>query len=130
MDLRILFSGSLWVLPFAFGLILVLAGGFLAFFAKRRNWTREKRMRYLRLGRTMIPILPLLGIGGTVWGLMDTLLFMSDKTGAGFNMSGVIPRFGVALNTTFWGVFFAVVALVLYETQLAQLGDRGDETIE
>lgn len=130
MNLGILFSGALWVLPLGFGLILVLAGVFLAFLAKRLNWTREQRMRYLRLGRSMIPVLPLLGIGGTVWGLMDTLMFMSDKTGAGFDMSGVIPRFGVALNTTLWGVVFAVVALVLYETQLAQLGDRDDETIE
>jgi biopolymer transport protein ExbB/TolQ len=60
---------------------------------------------------------------------MDTLLFMRGKTGSDFDMSGVVDRFGVALNTTLWGVVFAVIALVLYEVQIGQL-EAADDAAE
>ena len=128
MSPRMLFSGWLWLLPAGLGIVIVACGLCLSFVARRWNWTRDRRAQHLRLGRALIPVLPLSGIFGTVWGLMDTLLFIRDK-GADFEMSGVVQRFGVALNTTFWGVLFAVIALVLYEVQIGQLEgvDDGQE---
>jgi len=127
MSFGMLFSGVLWLLPVGLGLIIVVWGVFLSFLARRRNWTRAKRARQLHIGRALIPILPLSGIFGTVWGLMNALLFMRQKAGTEFDMAGVVQRFGVALNTTFWGVAFAVVALVIYEVQIAQLEGIEDE---
>jgi biopolymer transport protein ExbB/TolQ len=124
-----LFSGTLWLLPMGLGVMIVAWGLFLSLLARRRNWTRKQRLLYLRIGRSIIPALPLSGIFGTVWGLMDTLLFMRGKTGSDFDMSGVVDRFGVALNTTLGGVVFAVIALVLYEVQIGQL-EAADDAAE
>jgi len=129
MDLSILVSGTLWLLPAGVGAALVIWGVLLFFIARRWDWTRRRRMHQLRIGRSIIPVLPMLGILGTVWGLMDTLLFMRNKTGGNFDIAGVVDRFGVALNTTFWGIIFSVLAIVIYEFQLGQL-EATDEDAE
>lgn len=126
MNLKILFSGILWLIPMGLGVMIIAWGLFLSLLARRRNWTRKRRLLYLRIGRSIIPALPLSGIFGTVWGLMDTLLFMQNKSGGDFDISGVVARFGVALNTTLWGVVFAVIAVVLYEVQIGQLEAADD----
>lgn len=123
MDIGILFSGVLWLVPMILGLSIVGFGIFLSFFAKKRAWSVEKRLRYLRIGRALIPALPLSGICGTVWGLMNALLFMKDNME---DMGGVLNRFGTALNTTFWGVIFGFFAVILYEVQLGQMKENAD----
>jgi biopolymer transport protein ExbB/TolQ len=107
---------------------LILGLWYIAYVhGKQRDWRRTRRIRALVLGRALIPVLPLSGIGGTVWGLIKTLAFMGGQPDGKIDMPGVVARFSVALNTTFWGVVFAVLALVLYQTALSQLeGAEGD----
>ena len=125
---RLLFKGSLWPLPFLFGLAL-LGLWYVAYaYGKQRDWKRTSRIKYLVLGRALIPVLPLSGIFGTVLGLIETLAFMGSQPSGKIDMPQVVAKFSVALNTTFWGVLFAVLALILYQTALAQLeGAQGEE---
>ena len=132
MSVRMLFEGELWLVlvPILFGILLLSWGVFWSFFARRFNLPRQRRAQRLRMGRALIPALPMAGLFGTVYGLMDTLIFMKGKTGAALDMNGVVHRFGGALSTTLWGVFFAAIAIILYEMSLSQLEDADDVSEE
>jgi len=121
MNIKMMFEGQLWILPVFIGLVILLWGLFLGLFSKRRNWTRDKRIHYLRLGRSIIPVLPMSGIFGTVWGLMDTLLVIGRSSVKNLDMNVVAGKFAVALNTTFWGIVFAFLSILVFEIQLNQL---------
>jgi len=82
----------------------------------------------LYVGRTLVVLLPLLGIFGTVWGLIDTISYLgsadlSDPSA----MPAILDRFATALNTTFWGVLGAVINIALYEPAIASLEAIDDE---
>ena len=122
MDLLgLLFKGSLWLLPFLFGTALVILWYAAFIYGRRKDWTRASRVKTLVLGRALIPVLPLSGIFGTVWGLIETLSFMGTQAKGEMDMPVVVSKFSLALNTTFWGVLFAVVTLLLYQTALSHL---------
>jgi len=76
--LPLLFSGYLWPIPCAFGLVLILLWYHAYFSMKRKEKRISARIEALRFGSSLIPICPLLGILGTVWGLMNTLSFMGS----------------------------------------------------
>ncbi len=120
-----LFSGGLWLVPVVVGVMLILwrFGS-----TSLPGLPRRTRLRSLYFGRSLIPVLPLLGIFGTVWGLMETIGYMAtaDLTASG-TMGEVMSRFATALNTTFWGVVGAAANIVLYEMALAPLEAVEDE---
>lgn len=130
MNIGMLTAGVLWLIPFILGSIICVWGGCIYLVPHTRfNWTRQRRIHYLWMGRSVIPVLPLSGILGTVWGLMDTLLFMGDKSAGALEMTDVVGKFAVALNTTFWGVIFSLVAIFIYEIQISQM-EAVDESPE
>jgi len=119
--LRLLIEGQFWVIVCSWGLVLILWWWYAYFWLKRKEKTIFVRISALRFGSSLIPLCPLLGILGTVWGLMNTLSFVGSSQGGVTNTSGIVTRFATALNTTFWGIFFAVIASVLYQYALNRL---------
>ncbi len=114
--LQYLFHGIMWVIPlglFGFLLLILASAVFFPYMARR------KRLRLLYLGRALIPLLPLSGILGTVWGLIETIGFMAgaDLASPGA-LSETMTRFATALNTTFWGIVGAGISIFLYETSI------------
>lgn len=122
MDLSLMFAGRLWILPFGIGLVLII-WWFYEYFIRKQKCSISSRLEHLRLGRNLIPILPLSGILGTVFGLMNTLLLMAKQygSGQGMDLPVVVSSFGTALNTTFWGVMFALICMFLYELAIVEL---------
>lgn len=127
--LRLLFTGGLVWVPILIGIGLLGLCYVGHVTGRRRGWTIAYRRRILRLGRSLIPILPLAGIFGTVWGLIDTLGFIGRQSSGDIqrHVPQIMERFSVALNTTFWGVLFALLCLVFYQTTLIQLEEADDE---
>ena len=126
MNAKMLFSGTLWILPVAFGVLIFGWGLYLYFMGRQREISRIDRLKHLRTGRSLIAILPFSGIFGTVWGLMGTLQFMSEKTGNKIDLAGVVTRFATALNTTLWGLVFALISLAFYEFAIQDLESGQD----
>ena len=121
----LLFNGYLWIVPVSLGLALTAVWCAAYYVGKQRDWKVAKRTRLLRTGRALIQVLPLSGVLGTVWGLINTLSFMGTQANGKMDMPKVVERFAVALNTTLWGVLFACLTLVLYQVALSEL--EGDE---
>lgn len=87
---------------------------------------------YLSFLSTCTAISPLLGLFGTVWGLVHAFIRISEKQAA--DITVVAPGIAEALITTLAGLMVAIPALVMFnvlvarikkfESQLIQLADR------
>ena len=127
--LKLLVSGPASLLPvFAAAILLGRAYYLGGDHSRKRGMTQAQRLRRLRFCRSMVPVLPLLGIMGTVVGLVRTLSYMGSMVlGASGAMTGVIHRFAPALASTFWGVVGAISCIVLIESTIHAAEDDPDE---
>ncbi len=66
-----------------------------------------------QISMVILELFPLLGILGTVWGLSNALLAMSNTTGPGMQVGVVAKQFGGALSTTFLGLLSVALTLVI-----------------
>lgn len=92
----------------------------------------ENEEAYLPVLSTSAAVATLLGLFGTVWGLIHAFLSISQKQSA--DITVVAPGIAEALLTTLAGLLVAIPALVMYnilltrvrriENQIVQLGDR------
>ncbi len=72
--------------------------------------TREKlKLQYIS---SLIEMLPMIGIMGTVWGIMNALHIISDQDMP--TVKDIATHIAPALSTTFFGLFFAVFNLFVY----------------
>ncbi|MGE4292974.1 MAG: MotA/TolQ/ExbB proton channel family protein [Desulfovibrio sp.] len=74
----------------------------------------------LALLATVGNVAPLLGLFGTVWGIMNSF---SKITGGTDIVSGVAPGLAEALSTTALGLIVAIPAVLAYNAFLKRLGD-------
>lgn len=85
--------------------------------------TLEDLMRteesYLPFLFTSASVSPLLGLFGTVWGLVHAFIRISEKQSA--DIATVAPGIAEALITTLAGLLVAVPALVMYHFLIAQI---------
>ena len=87
---------------------------------------------YLSVLSTSAAVAPLLGLFGTVWGLIHAFIRISEKQSA--DITVVAPGIAEALLTTLAGLVVAIPALIMYnylvirvrrvESQIVQLADR------
>lgn len=92
----------------------------------------EQEEAYVSLLSTSAAISPLLGLLGTVWGLVHAFMNISEQQSA--DITTVAPGIAEALITTFAGLLVAIPALVMYnivqryiravENQLIELADH------
>lgn len=74
---------------------------------------RKKRLELeLRIVSSLIELLPVLGIMGTVWGIMSALNYIRTVDTPTINI--IAQRLAPALSTTFFGLVFAATNLVLF----------------
>lgn len=69
----------------------------------------ELKLEYLS---NLIELLPMLGLFGTVWGLMLALVTISNNPSA--TIKDIATQIAPAISTTFFGLFFAITNTVLY----------------
>lgn len=74
---------------------------------------------YLSLLSTSAAIAPLLGLFGTVWGLVHSFIRISEKQTA--DITTVAPGIAEALITTLAGLIVAIPALVMFNYLLVQV---------
>jgi biopolymer transport protein TolQ len=74
---------------------------------------------YLPVLQTSAAVSPLLGLFGTVWGLVHSFLSISEKQSA--DITTVAPGLAEALITTLAGLMVAIPALVMYNILNTQL---------
>jgi len=74
---------------------------------------------YLPVLQTSAAVAPLLGLFGTVWGLVHSFLSISEKQSA--DITTVAPGLAEALITTLAGLMVAIPALVMYNMLNTQL---------
>jgi len=74
---------------------------------------------YIALLSTSAAISPLLGLFGTVWGLVHSFIRISEKQMA--DITTVAPGIAEALITTLAGLIVAIPALVMYNYLLTQI---------
>lgn len=74
----------------------------------------------LALLATVGNVAPLLGLFGTVWGIMDSF---ANLTGGADVISGVAPGLAEALSTTAFGLIVAIPSVLAYNALLKRLGD-------
>lgn len=74
----------------------------------------------LSLLATVGNVAPLLGLFGTVWGIMNSF---SSITGGADIVSGVAPGLAEALSTTAFGLIVAIPSVLAYNGFLKLLGD-------
>ncbi|WP_022663440.1 MotA/TolQ/ExbB proton channel family protein [Paucidesulfovibrio longus] len=74
----------------------------------------------LALLATVGNVAPLLGLFGTVWGIMNSF---SSITGGADIVTGVAPGLAEALSTTALGLIVAIPAVLAYNAFLKRLGD-------
>lgn len=72
----------------------------------------EQEESYVSLLSTSAAISPLLGLLGTVWGLVHAFMNISEQQSA--DITTVAPGIAEALITTFAGLLVAIPALVMY----------------
>jgi hypothetical protein len=110
MDIR-LFNGWPDAVIVVLGLLMmaIFVGVLVATWRRRLSVARSRSWQTF-LGH-FVPLFPLLGILGTVIGLMDTMAYLGTE-GSG-RLAGAIDRFGVAMSTTFWGIIFCVSLTVV-----------------
>jgi len=99
------------------------------------NGTLDEMMhheeRYLTVLSTAASVSPLLGLFGTVWGLVQAFIKIGEQQSA--DIAAVAPGIAEALITTIAGLLVAIPALILYsyltsqvrsvEQQLCAVGD-------
>lgn len=72
--------------------------------------TREQlKIRYIS---SLIEMLPMIGIMGTVWGLMGALYVISSQDMP--TVKDIATHIAPALSTTLFGLFFAVINLFMF----------------
>ena len=82
------------------------------------------RLKSLVRGQALIPILPLTGLIGTIWGLMQTLSYMGEVGNDLANQVGdVLLKFAPCLTTTVIGIAGSITFLFLYNIAINQLED-------
>lgn len=69
----------------------------------------QVKMNYLS---SLIELLPILGLLGTVWGLRNALVVIADFPNPGIKQIAI--EIAPALSTTFFGLMFAVLNLVIF----------------
>lgn len=74
---------------------------------------------YLSILSTCAAIAPLIGLFGTVWGLVHAFISMSEKQAA--DITTVAPGIAEALITTLVGLMVAIPAFVMYNILLVQI---------
>jgi biopolymer transport protein ExbB/TolQ len=122
MKSSLLFGGWTTLIPIFLTLVGVGFVFWVGSFAHRSGWTVKKRIGWLYRLRNLIPMLPLSGLFGTIWSLIDTLSFMDQQgSGASADISKIVTRFAPALSSTLWGILGAFVLIVLAELSLHQL---------
>ncbi|MBT3380490.1 MAG: hypothetical protein HN742_10765 [Lentisphaerae bacterium] len=126
---KLLFSGWTVFLPILATLALLLRGQYLGGRRSRQQGRSVAlRIRDARFCRRLVPGLPLLGLLGTVWGLIDTLQFMgtSGKQMAQ-GMPAIVARFAPALSSTLWGIIGALICMVFFESLIHNLEGSPNE---
>lgn len=124
-----LVTGWTSFLPILAMLTLLGRGGYLiSRLARVRGKTTAQRLKELRYCRNLVPVLPLLGLMGTVLGLVDTLGSLSGTALQSTQGIGKITaKFAPALISTFWGVVGAIACLIFLETCIHSLEEEDDE---
>lgn len=74
---------------------------------------------YLSLLHTSAGVSPLLGLFGTVWGLVHSFIRISEKQSA--DLATVAPGLSEALITTLAGLMVAIPAMVMYNIVIVQI---------
>lgn len=98
----------------------------------------DKQESYLSLFSTFATVSPLLGLLGTVWGLIQAFIGISEQQSA--DIAAVAPGIAAALITTFAGLLVAIPALIMFnylcvqtsrlESQLWSLADVYNRLVE
>ena len=98
----------------------------------------EQEESYVSILSTSAAVSPLLGLFGTVWGLIHAFMSISEQQSA--DITTIAPGIAEALITTFAGLLVAIPALVMYnvvqryirgiENQLIELADHVNFTIQ
>ena len=122
---KLLCTGPISLLPVIATAALLSRGAYLASrFARARGRSKSQRLKRLRFCRNLIPVLPLLGLMGTVLGLVQTLVYMGESNlGSQDDIGAIIIRFAPALGSTFWGIVGAVICIILFESFIHSLED-------
>lgn len=104
-DIFIICVGAVLMLAHIHALLLRLAG-------RRRKFVQDlgRRQQFLL---SLIEILPMLGLIGTVIGLLNTFALFDTGESAQPDLSTVVKQFAPALTTTLSGLAMAVPNLVL-----------------
>lgn len=79
----------------------------------------QKEESYLSFLSTSAAVAPLLGLFGTVWGLIQAFIAIGEKQAA--DITAVAPGIAQALTTTLAGLLVAIPAFVMYNYVNAQL---------
>lgn len=74
---------------------------------------------YISLLHTSAGVSPLLGLFGTVWGLVHSFIRISEKQSA--DLATVAPGLSEALITTLAGLMVAIPAMVMYNILIVQI---------
>jgi len=74
---------------------------------------------YVTLLSTSAGVSPLLGLFGTVWGLVHSFIRISEKQSA--DLATVAPGLSEALITTLAGLMVAIPAMVMYNVLMVQI---------
>lgn len=84
----------------------------------------HKEVSSMSLFSTAAEISPLLGLFGTIWGLIHSFIRISERQSA--DIVTVAPGIAEALITTLAGLLVAIPALVLYHALMAKVRDLED----
>ncbi|MBY0109844.1 MAG: MotA/TolQ/ExbB proton channel family protein [Candidatus Babeliaceae bacterium] len=87
----------------------------------------KKETASLTLFTAAIEVSPLLGLFGTIWGLVHSFIRISERQSA--DIVTVAPGIAEALITTLAGLVVAIPALVLYQLLLHNVGRIEDRLI-
>ena len=82
---------------------------------------------YLPLLSTSAAVAPLLGLFGTVWGLVHAFIRISEKQSA--DITVVAPGIAEALITTLAGLVVAIPALVMYNYLVVRVRQIEDQIV-
>ncbi len=69
----------------------------------------EVKLEYIA---SLIEVLPMLGLFGTVWGLLNALVVIAETQAP--TIKDIATNIAPALSTTFFGLLFAIINLVFY----------------
>ncbi len=133
MITRLFFGNWTSIVPLAIGFVICICSIWLLHHvwpigsARGVGWAIKKRIACLHRLRSLVPILPLSGLFGTIYSLIMTLDFMAKADNVSEALPDVIARFAPALSSTLWGIIGAVTAIVIIELGLHQLEETDKE---